>query len=115
MYQDQQPPRQPATDGKAVASLIIGIVAVICAWNGYSATLSVIMGIAGIVLGSMSRKEAYTTGAPTQMASWGIGLSVASIVIACVALIACVSCLACVGCAGGMGAIYDGFGFPFYY
>ena len=52
---------QPA-HGKAVASLVVSIVGIVCCFFGYSAILTIILGSVGIVLSKGAKKEGNTEG-----------------------------------------------------
>ncbi|NLX64733.1 MAG: hypothetical protein GX022_08190 [Clostridiaceae bacterium] len=81
-------------NGKATASLVLGIIAVVCVFFGYGALLGIILGIIGLVLGINAKKAA-----PSGMATAGIVLSIIAIVVCVIGFIACV---ACVGILGSM-------------
>ena len=82
------------SNGKAVASLVLGIVSLVCIFFGYGALLGIVLGVVGIILGVMARKEA-----PSGMATAGLVLSIIAIVL-------CVITLACIICAGiGLSAL----------
>lgn len=51
--------------GKAVASLVLGIVGVICWFYGYSSILSIILGIISVELAKAAAKEGNTEGVCT--------------------------------------------------
>lgn len=81
--------------GKAVASLVLGIIGAIFWFFGYSSILSIILGIIGIVLSSMAKKEGNNEGIRT-----------AGFVLSLIALIGgAIVFLACVACVGGLAAI----------
>ena len=81
--------------GKAVASLVLGIIGAIFWFFGYSSILSIILGIIGIVLSSMAKKEGNNEGIRT-----------AGFVLSLIALIGgTIVFLACVACVGGLAAI----------
>ncbi len=82
-------------NGKAIASLVLGIVAVVCVFFGYGALLGIVLGIVGLILGISAKKEN-----PSGMATAGVVLSIIAIAICAVGFIACV---ACVGILGNMG------------
>lgn len=75
--------------GKAVASLVLGIISVCCLFGGYSAILSVILSIIGLIMAGSSKKQGYTGGIRTA----GFILSLVSIIFGAVVF-------ACVACAG---------------
>ena len=99
-YNQQQPqpypqnPQQP-TNGKAVASLVLGIIAAVFMFFSGTIVLgfvSLILAVIGLVLGVQARREMPqgTTG----MATAGMVLS---IVVLALTVIVMVGCAACVG------------------
>lgn len=85
---------QNQSDGKAIASLVLGIISCVCVFFGQGALLGIVLGIVGLVLGISARKES-----PSGMATAGIVLSAVAIAICALGFLACV---ACVGCLGSM-------------
>jgi len=79
-------------NGKAIASLVLGIVAVVLGFFGYVAIAGVACGIIGIILGVQAKKE-IPEGAPTGMAVAGLVLSIIGTVLSGILLIACVACI----------------------
>ncbi len=78
---------------KAIASLVLGIISVVCWFFGYSAILSVILGVIGVMLASKSKEEGYDDN--IRMA--GFILSIIGVAGGAVCFAACVSCTACAG------------------
>lgn len=76
------------TNGKAVASLVLGIIAVVCVFFGYVALLGVILGIIGLILGIQAKKQQ-----PSGMATAGVVLSIIAIAICTIVFLACVACV----------------------
>lgn len=83
--------------GQATASLVLGIIAVVCWFFGYSSIVSVICGIAGLVLAGKAKSEGFEGGTRTA----GFVLSLIGLIGGAVVLVACV---ACVGSLGMLGA-----------
>ncbi|MBE5887103.1 MAG: DUF4190 domain-containing protein [Lachnospiraceae bacterium] len=84
----------PATEGSnglAIASLICGIVGLVCCGGG-------IVSIVAIILGAMGKKKGVKTG----MAKWGLGLGIAGVVISVLVVIVYVVLMALGLIAGGM-------------
>ncbi len=75
------------SNGKAIASLVLGIVSLVCVFFGYGAILGIILGIIGIVLSISAKKEQ-----PSGMASAGLVLSIISVVLCALSFIACIAC-----------------------
>ncbi len=74
--------------GAATASLVLGIISVVCWFFGYSAFLSVVLGIIGIVQAINSKKAGYNDGIRTA----GFVLSIIGLVGGGLVFIACVAC-----------------------
>ncbi|MBB2182128.1 hypothetical protein H0486_04470 [Lachnospiraceae bacterium MD1] len=79
--------KRPA-DGKAIASLVLGIVSFICIFFGYGAILGIVLAIVGLILGMDSKKRN-----PSGMATAGVVLSIISLAICTISFIACVACV----------------------
>ena len=85
-------------NGKAIASLVLGILAACCVFFGYGTLLGIVLGIIGLILGISAKKES-----PSGMATAGIVLSIISVAICAIGFIACV---ACIGGLASIGALY---------
>ena len=83
------------SNGLAIASLVLGIVAIVCCFIGLS-WLGLILGIVGIVLAVKAKKQN-----PSGMATAGLVLSIIGTVIAAFVFIACVALV-------GIGASISG-------
>ncbi|MCI8282581.1 MAG: DUF4190 domain-containing protein [Lachnospiraceae bacterium] len=90
---------QNQSDGKAIASLVLGIISCACVFLGQGALLGIVLGIVGLVLGINARKEN-----PSGMATAGIVLSAIAVTICALGFLACV---ACVGCLGSLAWMAD--------
>ena len=77
------------TSGLGVASLVLGIISIVCAWFGYGAIVGIILGIVGVVLGAMGRKQSQTGLATAGFVCSLIGLALSTARLICV--IACVA------------------------
>jgi hypothetical protein len=84
----QEPEAQPGK-GTATASLILGIITLVCMFFGPFAWLGIISGIIGLILGIKSKKQA-----PSGMATAGIVMSAIGLGL-CVLIFA--ACAICVG------------------
>ncbi len=87
------------SNGKAVASLVLGIIAVVTLFFGTFAWIGIICGIVGLVLGSMARKEN-----PCGMATAGFVLSLIAVILCAITFIACLACVGAVNSA--LGSMY---------
>lgn len=83
----------PPGKNNAIASLVLGIIAVVFWFFGYSAILSVILGIIGLLQASKARELGYMDG----MRTAGFVLSLIGLIGGALAFVACA---ACVGLAG---------------
>lgn len=83
--------------GQAIASLVLGIVSVVFWFFGVGSILSLITGIVGLVLASMSKKAGFEGGIRTA----GFVLSLIGTIGGAVVFVTCVMC---VGCLGAIGA-----------
>lgn len=81
---------------QATASLVLGIVAVVCWFLGYSAILSVVCGIIGLMLAGKAKKDGFEGG----VRSAGYILSLIGLIGGGVIFI---SCVACAGTLGSLG------------
>ena len=69
--------------GAATASLVLGIVSVVCWFFGYGAILSVILGIVGLVMASNAKKAGFNDGIRTA----GFVLSLIGLIGGAIALV----------------------------
>ncbi len=76
------------TPGSSIASLVLGVISLLCAWFGYGALISIITGIIGIILGIKGNKI-QQTGVGTA----GIVLSIIGLVLSIIVFFACVLCI----------------------
>ena len=76
------------TNNKAIASLVLGIISLVCIFFGYGALLGIILGVIGLVLGINAKKEQ-----PSSLATAGIVLSIIGLSICAFTFIACVACV----------------------
>ena len=70
------------------ASLVLGLISLLCAWFGYGALISIITGIIGIILGIKGNKIQQTG-----MGTAGIVLSIIGLVLSIIVFFACVLCI----------------------
>jgi hypothetical protein len=85
--------------GAATASLVLGIISVVCWFFGWSSVVSVILGIIGLVMASKSKKAGFTGGIRTA----GFVLSLIGLVGGAIVLVACVACVGLLGAASVAG------------
>ena len=79
---------------KATASLVLGIISLVCIWFGYSALVGVVCAIVGLVFGIQIRKASQEEGfTPSGMATAGLVLNIIGLSLCAVAFIACVACV----------------------
>lgn len=81
--------------GQATASMVLGIIAVVLWWFGYSAIISVVLGIIGLILASKSKKAGFEGG----IRKAGFVLSLIGLIGGAVMFVACVACVGAIGSA----------------
>lgn len=86
--------------GMAVASLVLGIVGVVCWFFGVFSIISVILGIIGLLLSLKAKNEGNTEGIRVA----GFVLSLISLIGGSVVFLACI---ACVGSSAAIGSMYN--------
>ncbi len=74
----------------AVASLVLGIIALICTISGYGAWAGLILGIVGIILGTMAKKEQ-----PSGIATGGFVCSLIATILCGIVAVSCTLCTTC--------------------
>ena len=89
-------PNDPPGKSNATASLVLGIIAVVLWFFGYSAIISVILGIVGLIQASRAKELGYED---TTRTAGFIGLIGGA--LAFVACVACVGLFASTGIAAG--------------
>ena len=82
--------------GAAIASLVLGIVAVSLWFFGYTAIVSVVLGIVGLICAGNAKKAGFDGGLRTA----GFVLSLIGLIGGGVAFVACVACAGVIGAAG---------------
>ena len=86
--------------GTAIASLVLGIVSIVCWFLLMFSFIGVITGIVGIVCSVLSKKAGYRGGLQTA----GLVLSIIGTAISAIVFVACLSCAAAYG---GMYGLLD--------
>lgn len=89
--------------GAATASLVLGIISVVLWFFGYSALVSVILGIVGLILAGNAKKAGFNGGIRTA----GFVLSLIGLIGGAIFFVACVACVGAIGSAGAAGAFDD--------
>lgn len=86
--------------GAATASLVLGIISVVLWFFGYSALVSVILGIVGLILAGNAKKAGFNGGIRTA----GFVLSLIGLIGGAIFFVACV---ACVGATGAFDDLFS--------
>lgn len=81
----------------AVASLVLGIIALICTFSVYGAWIGLILGIIGIILGIIAKKEQ-----PSGIATGGFICSLIATILCGIVAVSCTLCTACGCIASGL-------------
>lgn len=89
--------------GAATASLVLGIISVVLWFFGYSALVSVILGIVGLILAGNAKKAGFNGGIRTA----GFVLSLIGLIGGAIFFVACVACVGAFGAAGATGGFDD--------
>ena len=89
--------------GAATASLVLGIISVVLWFFGYSALVSVILGIVGLILAGNAKKAGFNGGIRTA----GFVLSLIGLIGGAMFFVACVACVGAIGAADATGAFDD--------
>ena len=89
--------------GAATASLVLGIISVVLWFFGYSALVSVILGIVGLILAGNAKKAGFNGGIRTA----GFVLSLIGLIGGAIFFVACVACVGALGAANATGAFDD--------
>ncbi|MBQ4347133.1 MAG: DUF4190 domain-containing protein [Firmicutes bacterium] len=76
-----QPPQQ-GTDGRAIASLVLGIIGLVCTFVIGQGIIGLILAIVGLVLGKKAKKEN-----PSGMATAGVVLCWISIIVCIIVVV----------------------------
>lgn len=87
--------------GAATASMVLGIISVVLWFFGYSALVSVILGIVGLILAGNAKKAGFVGGMQTA----GFVLSLIGLIGGAIFFVACVACVGAVGAAGSSDAL----------
>lgn len=85
------------SNGLAITSLVLGIVAIVFSFIGLSIPFGLIIGIVGIILGVMAKKKN-----PSGMATAGLVLSIIGTVLCAIVFIACMACVGAIGSAASL-------------
>ena len=89
--------------GAAVASLVLGILSVVCWFFNVFAFIGVICGIVGLILASVAKKNGFVGGVRTA----GLVLSIIGLVGSGIIFVACIACAGAIGAAGAAGAFNE--------
>ena len=84
--------------GAATASMVLGIISVVLWFFGYSALVSVILGIVGLILAGNAKKAGFVG---------GFVLSLIGLIGGAIFFVACVACAGAIGAVGGSDALRD--------
>lgn len=108
-YYYQQPVYQPQppqkSNGKAIASLVLSIISLVCiffSWSLVMGLIGIVCSVIGLVLGIMANKENKSG-----MATAGIVMSAIGLGLCALSLIACIACVS--ACNGAATSFYEGF------
>ncbi|MGD9474309.1 MAG: hypothetical protein AB7V37_04795 [Eubacteriaceae bacterium] len=84
--------------GKAIASLVLGIISVLTFWTGNFALIGVVCGIVGMVFGIQIRKAGQNEGfKPDGISTAGLVLSIIGMALSLMGFLVCVACVGIIG------------------
>lgn len=89
--------------GAATASMVLGIISVVLWFFGYSALVSVVLGVVGLILAGNAKKAGFVGGMQTA----GFVLSLIGLIGGAIFFVACVACAGAIGAVGGSDALRD--------
>ena len=81
--------------GAAIASMVMGIISVVLWFFGYSAIISVVLGVVGLILAGNAKKAGFVGGIRTA----GFVLSLIGLIGGAIFFVACVACVGAIGAA----------------
>lgn len=87
--------------GAAIGSLVCGILSIVFWFFGFTAFLSLVLGIVGLILASNAKKAGFENGLRTA----GFVTSIIGTVFGALIFVSCVACAGCIGAAGGLSAL----------
>ena len=91
--------------GKAIAGLVLSIVAVVIGWWGILAFVGLPMAIVGLVLSVSGGKQLKAAGQPSGIATAGLVVGIIAVVFSGIAFFTCGLCTLCA--AGIDSALYS--------
>ena len=98
MYDNNSQSGQVPGQNEAVVSLIMGVIAVLLWFFGYSSIISVVLSIVGLVYASKSKQLGYNG----PMRTAGFVLSLIALIGGALIFITCVACIGTFGLASFM-------------
>ncbi|MCL2632133.1 MAG: DUF4190 domain-containing protein [Coriobacteriia bacterium] len=90
-YPLQPPPPENKTRGSAIASMVLGIIALLSLLLGIYPLLGLLCSVVGLVLG-INARENQRSGVATA----GVVLNLIAISLCAIAIVACVTCTGCI-------------------
>ena len=81
--------------GKAVAGLVLGIVALVLAWWGYTSLIALPAAIVGLVLSVSGGKALKAAGQPAGVAKAGLVIGIIAVVLTAITFFTCGLCAVC--------------------
>lgn len=75
--------------GQAIAALVLGIVSLVCCWEGYGALIGLACGVVGLIMASQAKKK----GNESTMRKLGFVFSLIGIILSAIFFVACGICV----------------------
>lgn len=110
IMKSQESIAQPQNNGKgfSIASLVLGIVAVVLSFFGIVSFVGLVCGILSIVLSVLGRKKSkLATGKSSGLATAGLVLGIVGTAIAGIGVACTIASLSALSCAYQAGVIYQ--------
>jgi hypothetical protein len=77
----------PASNGMAVAALVLGITATALGWLPFVAVVMLVAAVVAICLGAAARRRARRRGTSRSFATWGLGFGIAGVPVSLLGLV----------------------------
>ncbi|MDR2670562.1 MAG: DUF4190 domain-containing protein, partial [Oscillospiraceae bacterium] len=96
---------QPPGHGMGVASLVLGIIALVLTWIPWVNIVAIAMSVIGLILAITARKKNAAVGAPSGVATGGLICSIIALALSVLSFVTCTLCLTAIG--SGVGSLPD--------
>ena len=91
------PPPKPPGNAMGVASMVLGIIALVFCWVYIWNAVSLVLSVVGLVLAIIAKKKNVAVGAPAGMATAGLVTSIIALALSAILFITCTVCICVAG------------------